>query len=330
MKKPPTNTAWKLRRDDLPPERVLTRAGLRDLEENAVFRLLVHHHHRFGMRRKALVAAYLIGWMASGTLYCRYAFLVDLDLSLLYSFGTMIVMGIMLANIYLQAGIEGYETNGNLKPYFKDIIASGLSGREIALGIWGKTITHYNVGLIRAGLVFVLLILAATIFYFDVRASPLLIHLIVLLGVFMTSHLFRVLSYLESITLPGSALWYSGVRRGYEHRLAELEGAGPGPAISIFRLILFLAISLSVVVVPIGGYLMIGMTLGQHFPSTWDDAPRLALLSSIVVLFVATGMLTGTLWGRWTRRSAERMFDRLADQIERLFKLRGHVFGEGG
>lgn len=320
---------WDLAPGDLPAEGLIDLPHFDGLAHNAVFRMLVHQNYRFRRGRVGMLAGFALAWAAIVPVYCLWLLGAALDLSFIYAAGLLVVVGLGIGIIYIHAGIEGFETNGALKASFFDIIAAGVPAEDIAKGIWGKTATHYRVGLIRIALAFAAALLLGLVLALDRRAAPPFMGWIFFLGAGAAAHLFGVLRYIGYVTLPGTRLWYRGVRQGYERRLAEHQGSERSFFVSTFRLILFLSISLSVVLVPVALYLLLGTIVLPYYDPAWDEATRSRVLVAAFSGYLLLGALTSSTVGWWAKRTTEKRFERLVAEIDRLFAIRGEVLFGG-
>lgn len=321
---------WRLGPEDLPPPAQSGPLADADLENNAVYRLLVHHQRRFRRRRAALVGSYLLGGAAAATIYMNLMLGVARGSSVLYGFGFALVLGVGLGVVFVQAGIEGYETNGDLEPYYADIISTGIAPQEIARAIWAKSIAHYPMRALRWGLAGLTIFLLIAIDFLGRRGTdPFLVIWMLLLGVFGTAHLYQLLRFLPWVTLPGTLLWYGGVRGGYERRLAELEGKPRRPIVLAIQLATFVMASVLVVLTPLVLYIAAGLALTRIYNDAAGAGSRGVFVFVVFVVLFLAGSATGWVWGRWARRTTETRFERFAKEIERLFELRRRVSGGG-
>lgn len=318
---------WSIRAGDLSFS-AMAAPHLEDLENNAVYRHLIHSHRRNRRQRIALIAAYLGAWLVLGPFYSYRFLAVPFSVSIVRICALVLVLSIGIANLYVFAGIEGYETNGWLKPRFFDVITSGISARDIVRGILGKTVSHYPPKLIQGGLLLGGSALLMFIFMIPLSISNFLFVWLLYLGVFGAFQLLGAFPSLPFITIPGTWLWYRGVRRSYEERLAQSQGKQPSIVASFGRLIVFLTISVSIVIVPILAYLAAGMALTQTL-IRWDQAHRPALLVVMFLGFSVFGFLSGKAWGRIARKAAPGRITRLEEEIDRLFRIRGDVLFGG-
>lgn len=322
---PASDGLWSMEEKALSLKIGIRNPELQNLENNAVFRILMHQHRRLTRKRKRMVFLYLLSATLFTTFYSIFLFHVEFSRALACGFAITVVLGLLLAVIYIQAGIEGYETNGFLKPFFIDIIMAGIPAVEIARGIWGKTVVNYPRKWLRAGLAVIVCVLFALILLLDRAHTPLLFLWMVYLGIWAATHLFGLLGFIEYVTLPGTLLWYRGVRRGYERRLREIEGAEPSFFAALMRMILFLSISFATVLIPLGIYLLVFALAfsGWNWPA--EINARFVLHVFVLVNMIAAGAITSFLWCKWMQAASKNHFDRLTREIDRLFSIRGHV-----
>lgn len=329
IKSEPRLDRWTLRPGDLPARPAADAPHLQGLEHNAVYRHLIHAHRRHRRQRVFLMAAYLGSWMALGPLYGHFVLGADLMPAIIRTAALLVVLSIGIGNIYVFAGIEGYETNGWLKNRFFDVIATGIPASEIMQGILGKTVSHYPPALVRGVLVLASLALLGLIFQVPVAATTVLFIWLLFLGVFGAFQLIGVLPYLAYITIPGTWLWYRGVRRSYEQRLAERQGRRPSPVMALLGLMLFLTVSISTVLGPILGYLYAGFLLTSRLNLPWAAEHQAELLGAMYVVYALAGVLSGSFWGWLARRTTPARLGRLEAELDRLFKIRGDVLFGG-
>lgn len=321
---------WSLRPGDLPRVPFDAAPHLQGLEHNAVYRYLIHAHRRHRRERLLLVASYFGVWLALGPLYGHFVLGAPLGDAFARTAALLLVLSIAIGNVYIFAGIEGYETNGWLKSRFFDVIASGIPGREIARGILGKTVSHYPPALVRTVLpaaAFGLLAIALTV---PMRETTVLFIGLLYLGIFGAFQLLGAESMLAWVTIPGTLLWYRGVRRSYEERLAELQGRPRSALSSFLRLMLFLLVSVSVVLVPLLAYLYAGLLMIPRLGLPWSEPRRIATLALGFGVYAIAGFVSGRFWGWRAKRSAPVRLTRLEGELDRLFRIRGDVlFGSG-
>lgn len=320
---------WTLRPTDLPPPPVASAPHLQGLEENVIFRHLVYSHRRYRNQRLVLVVSYLGSWLLVGPLYGHFVLGADLAVSFVRTAALLLVLTIGIANIYVFAGIEGYETNGWLKNRFFDVITSGVTAEEILRGILGKTATHYPPVAVRGCLIAASAVLLGLVLNVPVQGSTFLFIWLLYLGVFGAFQLLGVFPSLAYITIPGTLLWYRGVRRSYEQRLAEREGQRVNVMGSLARMLLFLTISVAVVMGPISAYLYAGIHVSGVLNLPWSEAQRLLVLGTAFPVFALTGYLSGRFWGWLARRTAAGRLRRLEAELDRLFKIRGDLLYGG-
>lgn len=320
---------WSLRPGDLPTA-AREAPHLRGLEDNAVYRYLIHSHRRHRRERLLLVAVYFAMWLVLGPLYGHYVLGADLLAALSRTAGVLLVLSVGIANVYIFAGIEGYETNGWLKRRFFDVIAAGVPAGEIARGILGKTVSHYPPALVRPLLLGASAGLVAIAMTMPVRESTVLFIWLLFLGIFGAFQLLGAEAMLAWVTIPGTLLWYRGVRRSYEERLAELQGRPRSFLKSVFRLTVFLFVTVSVVLVPVLVYLYAGVAMIPRLGLPWSEPRRMATLAAGFVVFAVSGFVCGRLWGWLAKRSAEGRVKKLESELDRLFRIRGDVLFGGG
>lgn len=325
----PDTGLWALRPTDLPPPPAASAPHLQGLEENVIFRHLVHSHRRHRNQRIMLVAFYLGSWLLLGPLYGHFVLGAGFGVSLVRTAALLLVLTIGIANIYVFAGIEGYETNGWLKNRFFDVITSGVTADEILRGILGKTATHYPPTLVRGGLIGASLLLLGLILSVPLQSSTVLFVWLLYLGVFGAFQLLGGFSSLAYITIPGTLLWYRGVRRSYEQRLAERDGQNVSVVGSLLRMLVFLTLSVAVVLLPISAYLYAGIVLGGMLNFPWSEGQRIAILCGAYPVFALAGYLSGRFWGWLARRTAPGRLKRLEAELDRLFSIRGDLLYGG-
>lgn len=325
----PDTGLWALRPSDLPPPSVASAPHLQGLEENVIFRHLVYSHRRHRNQRLMLVVSYLGSWLLLGPLYGHFVLGADFILSLVRTAALLLVLTIGIANLYVFAGIEGYETNGWLKNRFFDVITSGVSAGEILRGILGKTATHYPPLLVRSCLTGASLILLGLILNVPFQASTFLFIWMLYLGVFGAFQLLGAYSSLAYITIPGTLLWYRGVRRSYEQRLAEREGQNIGVIRSLLRIVVFLTLCIGVVVLPLAVYLYAGVRIGGGLNLPWSEAQRLFILVAAFAGFALSGYLSGRFWGWVARKTSDGRLRRLEVELDHLFRMRGDLLYGG-
>jgi hypothetical protein len=318
---------WTLRPGDLP---TVAAPHLADLENNAVYRHLIHHHRSHRRQRLTLIVVYLGIWLVVGALYGHFILGADLGVSLSRTTSLLIVLSIGIMNIYILAGIEGYETNGWLKGRFFDLIESGMPAREIAQGIIGKTVSHYPLRAIYPALIAGPLALLVSMLGLPFGPATLMYIWFLMLGVFGAFVLLGALPSLGYLTIPGTLLWYHGVRRSYERRLAELRGRPPSMVMAFLRTVVFLAVSVSSAVVPLLGFLFVGAYLNVHLAHTWyRPDEQLMLVCGGFGLFAMAGLLCGVILGMLSRRLGPFFLGKLEREIDRLFRIRGDVLFGG-
>jgi len=320
-----TCSLWPLRPGDLPDRRLTEITGLAGLEDNAVYRALIFQHHRLRKNRLKLVVGYASAWLLCGTLYFHFILRVRLDLATAYTSGITTVLLITLGNLFLLGGVEGYETNGWLKHYFRDLIQAGTRPAEIARGIVAKTVSHYNLALIRGVLILAGCVLCVAIFYIEKHRGVPLVNWILLGGIFGIFHLASVMNSLSTITIPCILIWYRGVRESYERNL-KVRSRSIAGLLSINRTVIFLASSVCVLFIPPLLYLYVGIRLLPHFQSVRDGGERLAILLAAFSIFAIAGLAAGSFWGVLSRRMYRANFRKLTREIEILFKLRAEYF----
>lgn len=323
---------WALRSSDRLDRAYAGQPEFANLENNAIFRVLIHQHHRASSQRKTMLAGYLLGSLVLGFFYCHRLLGLPLNLSLGYGAAFALTIGIILGVLYIQGGIEGYETNARLKPFFLDIISAGIGPEEIARGIWGKTVAHYR----RWPLKFALAVGAAADFslvlYLDRWSGPVLLTWVAMMGCFGAAHLYRIASYLGYATLPGSILWYRGVRRAYERRLAEQHGRERSFLASLFRSLLFLGASFLAVAIPLSGYLYVGWLFSNALAQYWSPQQRIYRSmhwAAAFAAFLVLGNFTGLICGQLSKDFSHRLFARFVNELRILFETRGQVLSGG-
>ncbi len=321
---------WALRPHDLPSAAVLAAPHLQGLENNAVYRHLIHAHRRHRSQRLLLVLVYLGSWLLLGPLYGHFILGADLGIAIVRTAAILLVLSIAIANLYIFAGIEGYETNGWLKKRFFDLITAGIPAEEMVRGILGKTVSHYPPRVVRTFLIcasFGLLVIALSM---PMRESTALFIWLLYLGVFGAFQLLGAFASLAWVTIPGTLLWYRGVRRSYEQRLAEQRGEPTGGWKNLFRVPIFLIICVSVVLIPIFLYLYLGFLLTGTLVFPWSEEQRVTTLLLAYPAFGLAGYFAGKLWGWLARRSSDGRLRKLEAELDRLFKIRGDVLFGGG
>ncbi len=321
---------WPIRPRDLPSKKILALPEFAELESNPVFRALVFRKRAENKKRIFWIALNFAGWLVGGTIYLAFVMGVSFERALFIVPATIITVMIGIANIYVLAGIEGYETNGALRPFFRDVVESGVDGRVIARGIWGKTVTGYPLGLIAVLLALGVAVLVYAILYGDRQYSSFWAAFsaqIWALGIFGAFHLFAALRFLPWVTLPGTWLLLRSVRKSYERNLIERERPPIVPLIRWLRFAIFVIISLGAVILAFGTYLNLCaegavFRYDRHFAGVINPPSKILFLCGQATLFALTGIATGTLWGTWAKVTAPRRFDRLAEEMTRLFDLR--------
>jgi uncharacterized membrane protein (DUF485 family) len=318
---------WTLRPGDLPAVRA---PFLEGLEQNAVYRHLIHQHRRYRAQRLTMMVTYLGVWLALGPLYGHFILGADVLPALTRTAGLLIVLAIGIMNIYVLAGIEGYETNGWLKGRFFDVIESGIPAREIARGIIGKTVSHYPPHIVYPALLGTPFLLLTLMLGLPLGPMTVLYIWFLLLGVFGAFLLAGAFPWLAYLTTPGTLLWYHGVRRSYERRLAEQQGRRSSILMDLLRTTAFLAISVSSVVAPLVGFLMLGAVVNARLTHTWnrpDEHFTMVLVG--FTIFAVLGLMCGAAIGWTARRLAPWFLSRLEREIETLFRIRGDVLFGG-
>jgi hypothetical protein len=327
MKKAGEIDRWTLRPGDLPAVKA---PHLEGLEHNAVYRHLIHHHRRNRIRRLTMMASYLGLWLALGPLYGHFILGADFAISLMRTAALLIVLSVGILSVYVLAGIEGYETNGWLKGRFFDLIESGVPASEIVRGIVGKTVSHYPKAVVYPALLIAALVLL--VLMLDVPFGPLTVLYLwfLQLGVFGSFLLLGALPSLAYLTLPGTLLWYYGVRRSYERRLAEQEGRPPSMLMAFARTTVFLAVSIGSVMGPLFGYLLAGAMLNARLTHMWNrPSEQFALVCAGFGAFALAGLVCGLGIGWTAKRLGPRLLRGLEREIERLFRIRGDVLFGG-
>lgn len=276
-----------------------------------------------------MVIGYLGIWLFLGPLYGRFILNGDFLTSFARTASLVLVLTLGIANIYVFAGIEGYETNGWLKSRFFDLISSGVSAEEMVRGIIGKTVSHYPPALVQPLLLGSSIAVLGLIFLVPVTALSLPFIWLLYLGIYGAYQLLGGFSSLAYITIPGTLLWYRGVRRNYEQRLAEQQGEPTGTTRSLIRMIVFLSLSVGVVIGPILVYLYAGIYLSSRVTLPLSEWQRIQLFGTGYVLFAAAGFLVGKILGWNARRSAPTRLKRLEAELDRLFTIRGYVLFGG-
>lgn len=321
---------WPLRPHDLPPAAVSAAPHLQGLEHNAVYRHLIHAHRRHRSQRLLLVVLYLGSWLLLGPLYGHFILGANLGIAVVRTAAILLVLSITIANLYIFAGIEGYETNGWLKKRFFDLITAGIPAEEMVRGILGKTVSHYPPLLVRTFLMGASLGLLGIALSMPMRESTALFIWLLYLGVFGAYQLLGAQASLAWVTIPGTLLWYRGVRRSYEQRLAEQKGEPGSGWTNLFRVPMFLIICVSVVLVPIFLYLYLGFFLTGNIAFPWSEEQRVTTLLCAYPAFALVGYLAGKFWGWLARRTSEGRLRKLEAELDRLFKIRGDVLFGGG
>lgn len=315
---------WSLRPRDLPSKKILALPEFADLESNPVFRALVFRKRAENKKRIFWIALNFLGWLVGGTIYLQLVMNVSLERAIVIVPATVVTVMIGIANIYVLAGIEGYETNGALKPFFRDVVESGVDGRAIASGIWGKTVSGYPLGLIALLLASGVAVLVYAVLFGALGPSAHVDALMArfwALGIFGAFHLFAALRFLPWVTLPGTLVLLRSVRQSYERNLNERDRPPIVPLLRWIRFILFVTISLGIVLVPFALYAGFASAKDLFYHSSNTPVPT-ALFCTTSAFFASTGIVTGTLWGTWAKLTAPRRFERFAEEMARLFDLR--------
>lgn len=323
----PTET-WAVPLSNLPAAKLLRGSQFADLEHNPVFQLLLRQYYLLRGRRAGMLVIFTIAGLVLGTGYSIYFFRVDPALAVAASAAFSLVILVLIAVVYLFAGIEGYETNGNLRKHFGNIVESGIQAEVIASAIWARTVFHYNRRLVEAVFLLLAAVLTAMIVWIDQLGGHPLLSWAVGLGILGSGMILGGLQSLETVTLPGTSLLYRGVLRGYRRKIADLEGQTKSFFAGTIRSLLFLPLSLAVVLVPLASYLYLGDKILRVLSPQVDPGERFfPTIIGCVGLFVL-GFLAGGAYGLWSRATAPKRFKRFALEIEQLFELRRQTLYE--
>lgn len=318
----PPASHWPLRPSDLAPEHAAL-PELHGIEDQAVFRVLVFEAHRRRRVRAAAIFLYGGAWvvLASGYL----SGVLGLPPAAAVTCAAALAVGVLaiVAQLFLFAGIEGYESTLRLLHWSGDLALSRTGPREIATGVWARTFAHRSPRAIaRAHAAGVVLLLALGV-AID-RVGPVFEPNWCLAGAAGALCAgWAALPDLPSIALPGTLLWTRGVRRGVERRL---RGVPPRPPLRrAVSWCIGIAVGVAILGIPTA-YLMTGTLLRFHY-LPWFSAPVTRRLSLLAVLLAdaGIGLAVGRAWGIWTRRARPRLLEALERDLGAILEARGEL-----
>lgn len=273
-----------------------------------------------------MLAGFVAAWIAIGAPYFMSVLRAPADLALLYSLLCAIVMAIVLANLFWLGGIEGYETNGRLKPYFADIVETGIKGDAIAQAIVGISVSRVNFGRAIWAIAGTGMALFGIMLLIAARGGLPYFQWIGFFGIGAAAHVGAALGRPEGLVLPGGLIWLGGVRRSYERML----GKRPQPGfVSGTRALMAFSMGFPAVTGILLLYFMIGFQWTISYQRGANDYRQYATLAMLSSAAIVVGTLAGLIWGLATEINLMTLGRRLAEEMERLFDLRRERIHEG-